>query len=216
MKKLLFSILCMTLIACTQSKTQEQKKTDTLDNGQKTSLVMQDNDKNDSTMKKILILNGSPRKNGKTASLVKAFTEGAKSAGHEVREMYLDGMEIHGCKACEACSRNGGKCVQRDDMDTINEAYEWADVIVFASPVFWGTVSGQLKTCIDRLYAVQNKLGYTTTRETALLMTARGNDYSYALDFYHIFTEMLGWKDWGTVLGAGKEEEARALGASIK
>ena len=172
-------------------------------------------EENPNTMKKIVILNGSPRKNGKTASLVNAFVEGAKSTGNEVREYYLQGMNIGGCLACEACSRNGGKCVQRDDMDTVSDAYEWADVIVFASPMFWSTISGQLKTCIDRLYAVQNKLGYTTTRETALLMTARGNDYSYALDFYHIFTEMLGWKDWGTVLGAGKEEEARALGASI-
>lgn len=54
-------------------------------------------------MKKILILNGSPRKNGKTASLAKAFVEGAKSAGQEVKEMYIDGMSIASCKACEYC-----------------------------------------------------------------------------------------------------------------
>ena len=167
-------------------------------------------------MKKILILNGSPRKNGKTALLVKAFIEGAKGAGNEVREFYLQGMNIGGCLACEACSRNGGKCVQRDDMDQISEGYEWADVIVFASPMFWATVSGQLKITIDRLYAVQNKLGYDLKKEAALLMTARGSYYAQALDFYHIFTEVLGWKDWGTVLGAGKEDEARKLGASIK
>lgn len=166
--------------------------------------------------KKILILNGSPRKNGHTAALVKAFTEGAESAGNEVKDYYLNGMNIHGCLACEACSRNGGKCVQRDDMDQINEAYEWCDVMVFASPEFWGYVSGQLKTTVDRLYAVQNKLGYFQhSKEMALLMTARGNDFSMALDFYHIFTEMMGWPDRGTVLGRGKEEEARKLGASI-
>ena len=165
--------------------------------------------------KKIVILNGSPRKNGKTASLVKAFVEGAESAGNEVRNFYLHGMNIKGCLACEACSRNGGKCVQRDEMDVISEAYEWADVVVFASPMFWGTISGQLKIAIDRLYAVQNKLGYDVTRETALIMTARGNYYQQALDFYHIFTHALKWPDLGTVLGAGKEEEARQLGASI-
>ena len=59
-------------------------------------------------MKKILILNGSPRKNGKTASLVKAFTEGAESAGNEVHEIYVDSMDIASCKACEACTMNGG------------------------------------------------------------------------------------------------------------
>lgn len=169
-------------------------------------------------MKKILILNGSPRKNGKTASLVNAFTEGAKSVGNEVKEFYLQGMHIGGCLACEACSQNGGACVQKDDMEQINEAYLWADMIVFASPMFWGTVTGQLKTAVDRLYAVQNRLGYfsdASMKETAFIMTARGGYYKQALDFYSIFTNILEWKNWGTVLGAGKENEARELGASI-
>ncbi len=170
-------------------------------------------------MKKIMILNGSPRKNGKTASLVKAFTEGAESAGNEVKEFYIDGMNIASCKACEACSRNGGQCVQKDDMDKINEGYLWADVVVFASPMYWGTITGQLKTVVDRLYAIQNRIGYANMskqfKETAFLMTARGNYYRQALDFYSIFTDALGWKSWGTVLGAGKEEKARQIGAAI-
>lgn len=171
-------------------------------------------------MKKIVILNGSPRKNGSTASLVKAFTEGAEAAGNEVKELYLQGMNIGGCLACEACSKNGGQCVQKDDMEKVADAYLWADVIVFASPMYWGTVSGQLKVCIDRLYAVQNKIGYADMskqyKETAFIMTARGNYYQQALDFYGIFTNAMRWKDWGTVLGAGKEAQAKALGESIK
>ena len=171
-------------------------------------------------MKKILILNGSPRKNGSTVSLIKAFTEGAKDAGNEVKDLYISGMNIGGCLACEACSRNGGQCVQKDDMEKVNEAYLWADVIVFASPMYWGTVSGQLKVCIDRLYALQNRIGYGDMskqyKETAFIMTARGGYYQQALDFYHIFTDIMGWKNWGTVLGKGKENEAKALGAAIK
>ena len=103
-------------------------------------------------------------------------------------------------------------------MEQVNDAYIWADVVVYASPMFWGTVSGQLKVAIDRLYAVQNRLGYgsdASLKETALIMTSRGNYYKQALDFYSIFTDMLKWKNWGTVLGAGKEDEARQLGASI-
>lgn len=169
-------------------------------------------------MKKILILNGSPRKNGKTASLVKAFIEGAKSAGNEVKEFYIDGMNIASCKACEACSHNGGYCVQKDDMEKINDAYLWTDVIVFASPMYWGTITGQLKITIDRLYAIQNREGYSNvigSKETAFIMTARGGYYKPALDFYSIFTDIMKWKNWGTVLGAGKEDEAKALGTSI-
>ncbi len=55
-------------------------------------------------MKKILILNGSPRKNGKTASLIDAFVEGAESTGNEVNNLYLNSMNIKGCLACEKCS----------------------------------------------------------------------------------------------------------------
>ena len=168
-------------------------------------------------MKKILILNGSPRKNGSTASLVKAFIDGAETAGNEVKELYLQGMNIGGCMACEACSKNGGQCVQKDDMEIVNESVEWADVLVFASPMYWGTITGQLKVVIDRLYAEFNKLGWNGfKKETALLMTARGDMYQMALDFYGIFTNMMGWKDWGRVLGAGKEDEARKVGSSIK
>lgn len=170
-------------------------------------------------MKKIMILNGSPRKNGKTAELIKAFTEGAKSSGNEVKEFYIDGMDIKSCKACEACSQNGGYCVQKDDMEQIYDAYLWADVIVFASPMYWGTISGQLKTTIDRLYAIQNRIGYSDMskqyKETAFIMTARGGYYRQALDFYGIFTDVMGWKNWGAVLGAGKEEAARKLGLAI-
>ena len=169
-------------------------------------------------MKKIMILNGSPRKSGKTASLVKAFTEGAESAGNEVKEFYLDGMYIASCKACEACSMNGGICPQEDDMEQINDGYMWADVIVFASPMYWGTISGQLKIAVDRLYAIQNRLGYSNPanqKETAFIMTARGGYYKQALDFYSIFTDIMGWKNWGTVLGAGREDEARKIGTAI-
>ena len=94
--------------------------------------------------------------------MVTAFTEGAEAAGNEVREMYIDGMNIASCKACEACSHNGGYCPQKDDMELINEAYIWADIIVFASPMYWGYITGQLKTTVDRLYAVQNRLGYAS------------------------------------------------------
>lgn len=170
-------------------------------------------------MKKILILNGSPRKNGRTASIIKAFIEGAESAGNEVNELYITGMDIGSCLACESCTQNGGYCIQKDDMEQVNEAYIGADVVVFASPMFWGTLSGQLKICIDRLYAVLKRIDSNSPamhKETALIMTARSPDYSIALKFYSIFTDIMRWKNWGTVLGAGKEDEAREIGASIK
>ena len=164
-------------------------------------------------MAKILILNGSPRKNGKTASLVKAFVEGAESIGNEVKELYLQEMNIGGCLACEGCQRNGGICVQKDDMQIVSEAFLWADVIVFASPQYWGTITGQLKIVIDRLYAVL--FGSPKVKQFVVIMTARGDMYEMTEEFFSIFTRFLGWSNLGNILGAGKENDARTLGASI-
>ena len=168
-------------------------------------------------MKKILILNGSPRKNGKTASLVNAFVEGAKSAGNEVREDYIHGMEIKYCLGCDSCMRTHEGCVQKDaDMAKIYEDLSWCDVVVFASPVYFGFFTAQLKAVIDRMWAWFNLPGnFGAKRDCVLIMTSRGEDYSLALSQYGVYP-MIGWNDLGHVLGAGKEEEARKLGASIK
>lgn len=165
-------------------------------------------------MSRIVIQNGSPRKNGKTTSLVKAFVEGAESVGNEVKELYLQGMNIGGCLAYEGCQRSGGVCVQKDDMQVVRELFLWADVVVFASPQYWGTITGQLKIVIDRLYAVL--FGSPKVKQFVVIMTARGDMYEMTEDFFSIFTRFLGWKNLGNVLGASKEAEAQVLGASIR
>lgn len=169
-------------------------------------------------MPNILILNGSPRKNGATASLMKAFIEGARTNGNEIKEDYITSMNIKSCIGCDSCLRTHQGCVQKDDdMSIIYDDLSWADVVVFVSPQFWGTITGQLKTVFDRMFAWFNKVGAENGRKkSVLLMTARGDDYSMALDFYAILSKYLGWESIGTVLAAGKEDEARAIGASIR
>ena len=168
-------------------------------------------------MANILILNGSPRKNGATASLMKAFIDGARENGNEIKEDYITSMNIKACIGCDSCLRTHQGCVQKnDDMAVIYEDLSWADVVVFVSPQFWGTITGQLKIVFDRMFAWFNKVGWENGRKkTVLLMTARGDDYSMALDFYSILPKYLGWEVLGTILGAGREEEAKALGISI-
>ena len=79
--------------------------------------------------KKIVILNGSPRRKGNTSMLVKAFAEGAESAGNTVTEFFLDSMDIHGCKGC-FCGHSGKECpcVQKDDMALAKAFAEGADL----------------------------------------------------------------------------------------
>ena len=167
--------------------------------------------------KKVIILNGAARKNGSTAKLVDAFTEGAASAGNEVKTFYLDGMDIHSCKGCLRAGRDPkSPCSQKDDMDQIYAAFADADVVVFASPVYFWTITGPLKTVADRLYAELECLGYGGfPRKSILLMTADGGDYSQAVTWYRTYERNLGWKNLGEVLGKGKTREAYQLGVSI-
>ena len=123
-------------------------------------------------------------------------------------------MKINGCLACEGCQRNGNGCVQKDDMGIVYDAFAWCDVVVFASPQYWGTITGQLKIVIDRLYAVL--FGHPVQKKYVVIMTARGDMYDMTEDFFSIFSRFLAWENVGNVLGAGKEEVARDLGASIK
>lgn len=153
--------------------------------------------------------------------LQRSFQPGAASAGNHVQEFYLQGMEIHGCLGCEGCSRakkgTDNPCAQSDDMAEIYKAFMTADVIVFASPLYFWTISGTLKTATDRLYAELRNLGYNAfPRKSVLLMTAGGNDYSQAVRWYETFERNLGWTNLGEVLGSGKTSEARELGVSIK
>lgn len=180
--------------------------------------------------KKIIVLNGSPRKNGNTSALVKAFRDGAESAGHTVTEFWLGGMKINGCRGCCAGGKNPeSPCVQKDDMEQIYPAYKEADVVVLASPLYYWTISGQLKCAFDRLFAVAEcDPNYTNPRkESALLMAAEGNGFEETVYWYDRLMGHIGWKDWGKVLCGGvmavgdiegkpELEEARRLGASIK
>lgn len=156
--------------------------------------------------KKILILNGSPRKNGNTSALVKAFTDGAESAGHTVTEFFLDSMNIHGCKGCFGGGKNpNSPCVQRDDMEQIYPHYKEADVVVLASPLYYWTISGQLKCAFDRLFAVAecNEDYKNPTKDCVLLMAAEGNGYEEMTYWYDRLMKHLGWTDKGKILCGG-------------
>ncbi|MDE6847652.1 MAG: flavodoxin family protein [Lachnospiraceae bacterium] len=180
--------------------------------------------------KKIIVLNGSPRKNGNTAALIQAFTEGAESAGNTVTEFFLDSMNIHGCKGCFGGGKNpDSPCVQNDDMDKIYPAYKDADIVVLASPLYYWTISGQLKCAFDRLFAVAEcDADYRNPKkECVLIMAAEGHGFEESLYWYDRLEKHLGWKSIGKVLCGGvmaagdikgneKLEEARKLGASIQ
>ena len=103
--------------------------------------------------KKILVLSSSPRKGGNSDSLCDELIKGAKEAGHQAEKIFLRDKVIHYCTGCGICSMYGKPCPQKDDAAEIIEKMITADVIVMATPVYFYTMSAQMKTMIDRTCA---------------------------------------------------------------
>ena len=99
--------------------------------------------------KKVLIISSSPRKGGNSETLAAAFVKGAREAGNQVETVYLREKQVGFCKGCLACL-NLGHCVIQDDAVEIAAKMHDANVLVFATPVYYYCVSGQLKTMLDR------------------------------------------------------------------
>ena len=110
-------------------------------------------------MKKVLIISSSLRAGSNSEILAHETERGAKDAGNDVEFISLKGKDIKFCIGCLACQKNG-KCVQKDDMAEMIVKVQNADVLVFATPIYYYELSGQLKTFLDRcnpLFGQQNK-----------------------------------------------------------
>ena len=99
--------------------------------------------------KRVLIISGSPRKNGNSDILCGQFEKGAREAGNTVEKVDLRELKIGYCKACYGC-RGTGVCVQKDDMESLLEKMAAADVLVLATPVYFYSMDGQMKTMRDK------------------------------------------------------------------
>ena len=99
--------------------------------------------------KRVLIISSSPRKGGNSETLAAAFAKGAREAGNQVETVYLREKQVSFCKGCLACLKLG-HCVIQDDAVEIAAKMHDANVLVFATPVYYYCVSGQLKTMLDR------------------------------------------------------------------
>lgn len=180
--------------------------------------------------KKIVVLNGSPRKKGNTSTLVSEFIRGTREVGNDVTEFFLDEMNINGCKGCfGGHSSQECPCVQQDDMNLIYPVIKECDVIVLATPLYYWNMSGQIRTAIDRLFALEEGDGNLLRghdRASALLMAAEGHGFDDVVTYYDHLMEHLRWKNLGHVLAGGNGdigdikgkpeiEEAYKLGKSI-
>ena len=140
-------------------------------------------------MKNIIIVSSSPRKDGNSETLAKNFMRGATDAGNAVEYVSINDVDLKFCKGCFYCQSHDG-CVIKDDMNGLYEKFQKADVLVFATPVYYYSVCGQLKTFLDRLnplYPRDNKF-----KEIYLLCAAH-DDNPAAMD--GCVSDINGWID---------------------
>lgn len=110
--------------------------------------------------KKVVIVMGSPRMNGNSATLARRVSEGAKAGGADVESFHLHGMDIKPCTACDECRDDTNRdCIIDDDMKQLYPKLRQAHALVIASPIYWFTMSAQTKLFMDRLYALGGPQG---------------------------------------------------------
>lgn len=155
-------------------------------------------------LKKVLIISSSPRKGGNSDLLCDEFMKGAIEAGNEVEKIFLKDKTVHPCTGCSVCSMYGKPCPQKDDAAEIVEKMIAADVIVMATPVYFYTMSGQMKIMIDRCCARYTEI---TNKEFYFIIAAAENDKAMmerTIDGFRGFLDCLeGPQEKGTVYGIG-------------
>ncbi|MFN2236637.1 MAG: flavodoxin family protein [Anaerolineales bacterium] len=148
--------------------------------------------------KNVLILKGSPRKNGNSSVLADQAALGARQQGADVSSFRVDEMDIRPCDACDFCHDTDGICVIKDDMQTLYPKIQQADSIVIASPIYWFTINAQIKLCIDRWYAFQPvKAQVWPGKKIGIILTYGDSDpyNSGAVNAIHTFQSMFDYLD---------------------
>lgn len=165
-------------------------------------------------MKKILVVLGGGRGNGNTAQLADAFIKGAVKAGHHTELISLNKLKVNGCTGCNAC-RYEKPCVQKDDFNSLIPKIKEADLIVFASPLYFWTISSKIKAFIERFYCIAQKddnppLGRYERypiHDCALLMTSADNffwTFEQAVSYYNFaMINYIGFHNKGILLAGG-------------
>ncbi len=172
-------------------------------------------------MKKIVIINGSPHKSGKTMTLVGDILKTSVNNEFETKSYDLSSMQIKGCQGCYSCKKTG-KCIVKDDMHLIYQDIENADGIIFATPVFIWQMTAQMKLVIDRLYAFmkQDYTSYLAPNKKFLFVVTFGggnmDQYRSYFDMTCKSLKFIGFGEYKYVIAGGlKESQELYEGSNI-
>ena len=177
---------------------------------------------------KVLIISSSPRKGGNSDVLCDQFAKGAEEAGNHVEKIFINSKKINFCRGCGVCNTTH-KCVQKDDMEEILDKMVKADVIVMATPVYFYTMNGQMKTLIDRSVPRYTEISNKDFYFIVAAADDNRDNMEKTLEGFRGFTEdcLEGAREKGVIYGTGAwqigdiknspaMEEAYNAGRSIK
>lgn len=149
---------------------------------------------------KIVTILGSPRTKGNSASIARRFQETAATLGAELRTFELNRLTYRGCQGCYACKKGLEFCVLNDDLTGVLAAVADADVVVLASPVYYGDVTAQLKGFVDRTYSflkpdyLSNPVPSRLTPKKLLFVMTQGHpDEALFADIFPRYDGFLKW-----------------------
>ena len=153
---------------------------------------------------KIVVLEGSPNKNGSSNMLAGEFMRGAQEAGHSVQVIDAAHANVHPCTGCIHCGYEG-PCVQKDDVEKFRKEILAADMMVFVTPLYYYGMSAQLKTLIDRFCAFNSSLQRKGMK--AAILSAAWNSDNWTFDaleaHYEMLLRYLNLTDMGRIWGRG-------------
>ena len=156
--------------------------------------------------KKIVVITGSPRKNGNSFAMTDAFIQVAEAKGHQVTRFDAAMMNVGGCHACETCFKTGKACSFDDGFNTIAPAILEADAVVFTMPVYWYSIPAQIKGVIDKLFSLVVGGKDIAGKECAMIVCCEEDDMS-VMDGVRIPLErsaaLMKWHMVGEVLVPG-------------
>lgn len=154
----------------------------------------------------IVVITGSPRKNGNSFVMTEAFVKRASELGHTIRRFDAAFLKIGGCRACETCYKTGKACSFDDDFNMIASAVLEADAVVYTMPVYWYSIPAQIKGVIDRIFSLVVGDKDIAGKKCALITCCEEEDVS-VMDGVRIPIErsaaLLKWKMVGEVLIPG-------------
>lgn len=151
----------------------------------------------------ILILTGSPREDGNSSVLAESFSQGAHDAGHRVSRFDAARRQVYPCGGCYACETKG-RCAFDDDFAEVRASIIPADVVVFATPIYYFGMPARLKAVLDRFYGINNLI--RIPKKAVLLLCHANPSSDVEAPFrahYDAFLKYMGWKDAGGVNARG-------------